>query len=589
MAACGVGQQKKKLAPVTICSSTAAVEAAVETVEWPPTLGAGLARRQWHQACQSKRCLLKLLLQGGARSRYAHERLGEACPQWRVARTDPLTESCHHHACTQGPRSTGRWPTPLEPQGTPHGGQQVVVPPQLSEFKRNVVKPLAGAHADPIDPGQGGQGSAGRRLRSGANEGVRFGHGPGSRGAAEPRLGPERLKMSARSFKQLFSDPETGSPCRLPALQSLWPWLISTLRSGKSQEAYRSIGGGSPLRLQSPSSKRCKLQSETAPTATFPGQPTYVPCALLASVHGVCCSDLKADAVDEGGGASLYPPLLDQATSGSSFGECKRLRQADPEFQSAADPLHPHLRTTPPVMCRPWPNWAATELRACKRPPTGPCLFQCPLAFPRAMWRKRAIPTAAHRSLEPPALMAELGGGERPRFPGGGARPFTIPTPSLIQRPGRSVEVAQALYRRSPGPALVARASRNLVVIPISFVSEHIRNPLRKSTSKLPGDRDGSWNSEFPPGPGPRLPTPPSSKGLADLVETPSLDRRSTSIQAAKLPTKVQASTPRKKWSGAENNSSEAGMGGWRMLGFSAFLLELIRRGKALWHALGLL
>ena len=59
--------------------------------------------------------------------------------------------------------------------------------------------------------------------------------------------GPERIKDVGPFLYNLFSDPEIILlPVR--AFQKPLAWLISFLRSSKSQEAYRSIGGGSPLR-----------------------------------------------------------------------------------------------------------------------------------------------------------------------------------------------------------------------------------------------------------------------------------------------------------------------------------------------------
>ena len=59
--------------------------------------------------------------------------------------------------------------------------------------------------------------------------------------------GPERIEDVGPFLYNLFSDPEI---IRLPvsAMQKPFAWLISSLRSGKSRQAYRSIGGGSPLR-----------------------------------------------------------------------------------------------------------------------------------------------------------------------------------------------------------------------------------------------------------------------------------------------------------------------------------------------------
>ncbi|MEC7381952.1 MAG: ferrochelatase, partial [Cyanobacteriota bacterium] len=59
--------------------------------------------------------------------------------------------------------------------------------------------------------------------------------------------GPERIQDVGPFLFNIFADPEI---IRLPnpALQRPLAWLISTLRSSKSEQAYRSIGGGSPLR-----------------------------------------------------------------------------------------------------------------------------------------------------------------------------------------------------------------------------------------------------------------------------------------------------------------------------------------------------
>jgi len=57
--------------------------------------------------------------------------------------------------------------------------------------------------------------------------------------------------------------------------------------------------------------------------------------------------------------------------------------------------------------------------------------------------------------------------------------------------------------------------------------------------------------------------------------------------QAAELPTKVKL-YPQDKWAWGWNNSSEVWNGRLAMVGFSAFLLELIS-GRGPLHAIGLL
>ena len=76
-------------------------------------------------------------------------------------------------------------------------------------------------------------------------------------------------------------------------------------------------------------------------------------------------------------------------------------------------------------------------------------------------------------------------------------------------------------------------------------------------------------------------------EGLADLVTT-SLDGPEVSLDAAaELPNTVKL-YPQEKWEWGWNNSSEVWNGRLAMLGFSAFLLELIG-GRGPLHALGLL
>ena len=79
----------------------------------------------------------------------------------------------------------------------------------------------------------------------------------------------------------------------------------------------------------------------------------------------------------------------------------------------------------------------------------------------------------------------------------------------------------------------------------------------------------------------------PFIEGLADLVTT-SLDGPEVSLDAAaELPTKVKL-YPQEKWEWGWNNSSEVWNGRIAMVGFSAFLLELLS-GHGPLHALGLL
>ena len=56
--------------------------------------------------------------------------------------------------------------------------------------------------------------------------------------------GPERITDVGPFLYNLFSDPEIIR-LPVPVFQKPLAWLISTLRSTTSQQAYLSIGGGS--------------------------------------------------------------------------------------------------------------------------------------------------------------------------------------------------------------------------------------------------------------------------------------------------------------------------------------------------------
>ncbi len=59
--------------------------------------------------------------------------------------------------------------------------------------------------------------------------------------------GPETLRDVRPFLYNLFSDPEIIR-IKSDIFRKLLAWLISTIRQGKSRELYRQIGGGSPLR-----------------------------------------------------------------------------------------------------------------------------------------------------------------------------------------------------------------------------------------------------------------------------------------------------------------------------------------------------
>ena len=123
------------------------------------------------------------------------------------------------------------------------------------------------------------------------------------------------------------------------------------------------------------------------------------------------------------------------------------------------------------------------------------------------------------------------------------------------------------------------------MVVPISFVSEHIET-LEEIDIEYREIATESGITNFR-----RVPaldtTPSFIEGLANLVQHALEGPEVNLDQAAALPTKVKL-YPQDKWAWGWNNSSEVWNGRLAMLGFSAFLLELLS-GRGPLHSLGLL
>ena len=140
--------------------------------------------------------------------------------------------------------------------------------------------------------------------------------------------GPERIKDVGPFLYNLFSDPEIIR-LPIPFFQKPLAWLISTLRSTKSQEAYLSIGGGSPLRRITEQQAR-ELQSKLRDSGL--DATTYIAMRYWHPFTESAIADIKADGIDQVVVLPLYPHFS-ISTSGSSFRELKKLRDSDDEFK----------------------------------------------------------------------------------------------------------------------------------------------------------------------------------------------------------------------------------------------------------------
>ena len=379
--------------------------------------------------------------------------------------------------------------------------------------------------------------------------------------------GPERIQDVGPFLYNLFADPEI---IRLPnpILQKPLAWLISTLRSSKSQEAYRSIGGGSPLRRITEQQAR-ELQSllrQRGVDAT-----SYVAMRYWHPFTESAVADITADGIDEVVVLPLYPHFS-ISTSGSSFRELQRLRQMDERFEAL--PLR-CIRSwyDHPGYVRSMAELIAEQVRASDDVEHAHIFFSAH-GVPKSYVEEAGDPYQQEIEACTALIMAEL------EAIVGHSNPHTLAYQSRVG----PVEWLKP-YTEEALEELGRAKTQDLVVVPISFVSEHIETleeidieyrELATESGVVNFRRVRALDTY-----------PPFIAGLADLVVA-SLEGPEVNLdQAAELPTTVKL-YPQEKWEWGWNNSSEVWNGRLAMVGFSAFLLELIS-GHGPLHAVGLL
>ena len=375
--------------------------------------------------------------------------------------------------------------------------------------------------------------------------------------------GPERIQDVGPFLYNLFADPEIIR-LPIPALQKPLAWLISTLRSNKSQEAYRSIGGGSPLRRITDQQAR-ELQSllrQREVDAT-----TYVAMRYWHPFTESAVADMKADGIEQVVVLPLYPHFS-ISTSGSSFRELQRLRQGDERFAQlplrAIRSWHDH-----PGYLKAMAQLIEREIDACVDPSTAHVFFSAH-GVPKSYVEEAGDPYQKEIESCAELIMKTLGRDN----------PWTL----AYQRRVGPVEWLQP-YTEEALEELGEKGIKELVVVPISFVSEHIET-LEEIDIEYREIATEAGVSNFRRVPA--LDTDPTFiASLADLVETSLAGPEVDLDEAAALPARTKL-YPQEKWSWGWNNSSEVWNGRLAMLGFSAFLVELIS-GHGPLHALGLL
>ena len=141
--------------------------------------------------------------------------------------------------------------------------------------------------------------------------------------------GPEQLEDVRPFLFNLFSDPEI---IRLPVswLQRPLAWLISTTRASKSQENYRQIGGGSPLRRITEEQAQAlqeNLRCKGHDAQVYIGMRYWYPFTEEAIAR------IKRDRIEQLVILPLYPQFS-ISTSGSSFRLLEKIWNDDPALEN---------------------------------------------------------------------------------------------------------------------------------------------------------------------------------------------------------------------------------------------------------------
>lgn len=264
--------------------------------------------------------------------------------------------------------------------------------------------------------------------------------------------GPEKLEDVQPFLFNLFSDPEIIR-IPFPVLQKPLAWFISSRRAKTSQANYQQIGGGSPLRRiteEQGAALKAKLQEQGKDAEVFVGMRYWHPFTEEAVAR------IKRENLEKLVVLPLYPQYS-ISTSGSSFRLLEQLWQDDPKLA----PIDYTLIT----------SWYAR-----------PGYVQAMAGLIRTELDKLPNPDGAHIFFSahgvPVSYVEDFGDPYQ--------REIEHCTELIMQALGRPNEHTLA-YQSRVGPIewlkpytedaiaeLAQKGVDDLVVVPISFVSEHI-------------------------------------------------------------------------------------------------------------------
>jgi len=375
--------------------------------------------------------------------------------------------------------------------------------------------------------------------------------------------GPEKPEDVQPFLFNLFSDPEIIR-IPFPALQKPLAWFISSRRAKTSQENYQQIGGGSPLRRiteEQGSALKEALREKGKDAEVYVGMRYWHPFTEEA------IASIKKDGIEQLVVLPLYPQYS-ISTSGSSFRLLEQHWNEDPSLHPIA---YPQIE-----------SWYAR-----------PGYVNSMADLIRMELDKLPNPSEAHVFFSahgvPVSYVEEFGDPYQ--------KEIEHCTDLIMQALGRPNEYTLA-YQSRVGPiewlqpytedaiaSLAHQGVKDLVVVPISFVSEHIET-LQEIDIEYREIAEEEGIEGFH-----RVPAldtyPRFVADLADMVEEALVGNPVHFSDLAKPEKKVRI-YPQDKSAWGMTPVAEVWNGRLAMLGFLALIAEIVT-GQGPLHLIGLL
>jgi ferrochelatase len=375
--------------------------------------------------------------------------------------------------------------------------------------------------------------------------------------------GPEQLEDVRPFLFNLFSDPEI---IRLPVswLQRPLAWLISTTRARKSQENYRQIGGGSPLRHITEEQAQAlqeSLRHKGHDAQVYIGMRYWYPFTEEAIAR------IKRDNVEQLVILPLYPQFS-ISTSGSSFRLLEKIWNSDSDLERIQHTVIDSWYDSPGYL-QAMAQLIAQQLDQLDDPDDAHIFFSAH-GVPLSYVEEAGDPYQKEIEACVELIMRTL---NRPND-------YTLAYQSRVG----PVEWLKP-YTEDAIEELAGKGVKTLVVVPISFVSEHIET-LQEIDMEYRELAEEAGIEHFH-----RVPALNTHPVFIDDLANMVIDALNSPVHRLSDVTYLPEKTkiyPQEKWEWGLTTAAEVWNGRLAMLGFLAIVAELIS-GHGPLHFVGLL